>query len=121
MRSGAGSDIWWRRGGSNSRPSHCERDALPAELRPQKPRILAPPAQQLAALAGLEAPFGSARRGLGPAIEGPVVFTRCVEKFYTSSGESSVPYRTGALISILDPSFMGGACHFPDGDRAGAT
>ena len=26
---------WWRRGGSNSRPSHCERDALPAELRPQ--------------------------------------------------------------------------------------
>ena len=22
------------RGGSNSRPSHCERDALPAELRP---------------------------------------------------------------------------------------
>src|SRR5450432_2322462 len=26
--------IWWRRGGSNSRPSHCERDALPAELRP---------------------------------------------------------------------------------------
>ena len=27
--------IWWRRGGSNSRPSHCERDALPAELRPR--------------------------------------------------------------------------------------
>ena len=26
---------WWSRGGSNSRPSHCERDALPAELRPQ--------------------------------------------------------------------------------------
>src|SRR5215471_3881386 len=26
---------WWRRGGSNSRPSHCERDALPAELRPR--------------------------------------------------------------------------------------
>lgn len=25
---------WWSRGGSNSRPSHCERDALPAELRP---------------------------------------------------------------------------------------
>jgi hypothetical protein len=24
----------WSRGGSNSRPSHCERDALPAELRP---------------------------------------------------------------------------------------
>ena len=33
---------WWRRGGSNSRPSHCERDALPAELRPRKEaRILA--------------------------------------------------------------------------------
>ena len=28
------SRFWWRRGGSNSRPSHCERDALPAELRP---------------------------------------------------------------------------------------
>ena len=32
---------WWRRGGSNSRPSHCERDALPAELRPQESRIIA--------------------------------------------------------------------------------
>ena len=29
---------WWRRGGSNSRPSHCERDALPAELRPHGAR-----------------------------------------------------------------------------------
>ncbi|MDF3055294.1 MAG: hypothetical protein K0Q74_1201 [Gammaproteobacteria bacterium] len=27
---------WWRRGGSNSRPRHCERRALPAELRPHK-------------------------------------------------------------------------------------
>jgi hypothetical protein len=27
-------NFWWRRGGSNSRPSHCERDALPAELLP---------------------------------------------------------------------------------------
>ena len=27
--------IWWSRGESNSRPSHCERDALPTELRPQ--------------------------------------------------------------------------------------
>ncbi len=26
--------IWWSRGGSNSRPSHCERADLPAELRP---------------------------------------------------------------------------------------
>jgi hypothetical protein len=26
--------FWWRGGGSNSRPSHCERDALPAELPP---------------------------------------------------------------------------------------
>ena len=26
---------WWSGGGSNSRPSHCERDALPAELPPQ--------------------------------------------------------------------------------------
>ena len=36
--------FWWRRGGSNSRPSHCERDALPAELRPQNQlKILANP------------------------------------------------------------------------------
>src|SRR5690606_8992517 len=27
---------WWSGGGSNSRPSHCERDALPAELPPQQ-------------------------------------------------------------------------------------
>lgn len=27
-------NVWWRGGGSNSRPSHCERDALPAELPP---------------------------------------------------------------------------------------
>ena len=26
---------WWSRGGSNSRPLHCERSALPAELRPR--------------------------------------------------------------------------------------
>ena len=26
---------WWSRGGSNSRPPHCERGALPAELRPR--------------------------------------------------------------------------------------
>jgi hypothetical protein len=25
---------WWSRGGSNPRPLHCERSALPAELRP---------------------------------------------------------------------------------------
>ena len=25
---------WWSGGGSNSRPSHCERDALPTELPP---------------------------------------------------------------------------------------
>ena len=31
---------WWRGGGSNSRPSHCERDALPAELPPHaRPRV----------------------------------------------------------------------------------
>ena len=27
--------MWWSGGGSNSRPSHCERDALPAELPPR--------------------------------------------------------------------------------------
>lgn len=27
-------DMWWRGGGSNSRPPHCERGALPAELPP---------------------------------------------------------------------------------------
>ena len=31
---------WWRGGGSNSRPSHCERDALPAELPPHESQIL---------------------------------------------------------------------------------
>src|SRR5258706_14655485 len=31
---GCVSSWWWRRRGSNPRPSHCERDALPAELRP---------------------------------------------------------------------------------------
>src|SRR6266702_1833663 len=32
---------WWSGGGSNSRPSHCERDALPAELPPHDLPILA--------------------------------------------------------------------------------
>ena len=33
---------WWSGGGSNSRPSHCERDALPAELPPHtRARIIA--------------------------------------------------------------------------------
>ena len=27
---------WWSQGGSNSRPRHCERRALPAELWPRK-------------------------------------------------------------------------------------
>ena len=35
-------DVWWSRGGSNSRPSHCERDALPAELRPRKEGEVSP-------------------------------------------------------------------------------
>ena len=29
-----GKTNWWRRPGSNRRPSRCKRDALPAELRP---------------------------------------------------------------------------------------
>lgn len=33
--------FWWSGGGSNSRPSHCERDALPAELPPHDQTILA--------------------------------------------------------------------------------
>src|SRR5574343_718952 len=32
---------WWRGGGSHSRPPHCERGALPAELPPQRTQILA--------------------------------------------------------------------------------
>ena len=28
--------VWWSRQDSNLRPSHCERDALPTELRPHK-------------------------------------------------------------------------------------
>src|SRR5690606_31170659 len=31
-----GPAVTWRRTGSNRRPSHCERDALPTELRPHK-------------------------------------------------------------------------------------
>ena len=52
---------WWRRGGSNSRPRHCERRALPAELRPHDqsddttalvdPKPAAPPAGGRAAVA----------------------------------------------------------------------
>jgi hypothetical protein len=34
-----GADGWWSGGGSNSRPSHCERDALPAELPPHGVRL----------------------------------------------------------------------------------
>ena len=37
---GRGRGRWWSRGGSNSRPSHCERDALPSELRPRADGIL---------------------------------------------------------------------------------
>jgi hypothetical protein len=32
---------WWRRRGSNPRPPHCERGALPAELRPHRLKIIA--------------------------------------------------------------------------------
>ena len=32
------SEYWWSQGGSNSRPRHCERRALPAELWPRKRR-----------------------------------------------------------------------------------
>src|SRR5215467_9309951 len=39
-------EYWWRRGGSNSRPSHCERDALPAELRPHGERAVYAGAQR---------------------------------------------------------------------------
>src|SRR6185436_14251926 len=35
MRCWLESKSWWSGGGSNSRPSHCERDALPAELPPR--------------------------------------------------------------------------------------
>jgi hypothetical protein len=31
---------WWSRQGSNLRPSHCERDALPTELRPHSNRAI---------------------------------------------------------------------------------
>ena len=38
---------WWSRGGSNSRPPHCERGALPAELRPRNRWMV-----------GLKSPYG---------------------------------------------------------------
>src|SRR5437867_11861619 len=34
---------WWRRRGSNPRPPHCERGALPAELRPHRAKIIVDP------------------------------------------------------------------------------
>src|SRR5690606_15940136 len=47
-RSRLGVEWWWSQGGSNSRPRHCERRALPAELWPHgdgdvRARILARP------------------------------------------------------------------------------
>lgn len=32
--------VWWTEGGSNSRPPHCERGALPAELSAHELRII---------------------------------------------------------------------------------
>src|SRR6185312_9481008 len=33
-------NLWWSGRGSNPRPSHCERDALPAELPPHARRAI---------------------------------------------------------------------------------
>ena len=38
---------WWRGGGSNSRPLHCERSALPAELPPRQRSEIMPLTQIL--------------------------------------------------------------------------
>ena len=38
---------WWSRGGSNSRPLHCERSALPAELRPRECQCTPRPGRQI--------------------------------------------------------------------------
>src|SRR2546429_9522096 len=35
------SEGWWSRQESNLRPSHCERDALPTELRPHSTNVRA--------------------------------------------------------------------------------
>src|SRR5438874_13443829 len=43
-RYAAGLEDWWRRRGSNPRPRHCERRALPAELRPPKTKNYSRPA-----------------------------------------------------------------------------
>ena len=37
---GSNSSRWWSRWGSNPRPQHCERCALPTELRPHARRII---------------------------------------------------------------------------------
>src|SRR6185503_14965291 len=45
-RTGRGKGNWWSGRGSNPRPSHCERDALPAELPPHaKSAIITQPAR----------------------------------------------------------------------------
>jgi hypothetical protein len=36
-------NFWWSGRGSNPRPSHCERDALPTELPPQEGILTSPP------------------------------------------------------------------------------
>jgi site-specific DNA recombinase len=38
---GSNSSLWWSRRGSNPQPQHCERCALPIELRPHARRIVA--------------------------------------------------------------------------------
>ena len=58
-------DFWWRGGGSNSRPPHCERGALPAELPPHavKRRILAHLRRRLLTATGRMFRMGGAASG----------------------------------------------------------
>src|SRR3954469_19595729 len=44
--------IWWSGRGSNPRPSHCERDALPAELPPHAKRPIIPEHRPLPPIRG---------------------------------------------------------------------
>ena len=56
--------VWWSGGESNSRPSHCERDALPTELPPLN--------------GAARALFRDSRsRQIGTTISGSVMATRC--------------------------------------------
>ena len=66
---GSNSRCWWSRGGSNPRPPHCERGALPAELRPQTGSGKLALWQHVSTKKLIDSTHGRQRRALHWAIE----------------------------------------------------